>query len=718
MRLPIALLVAAASAVVMAQDRQPDQSTAASKQPTFRAEANYVRVDMYAMQDGRAVEDLKLDEIELLEDGAVQKIETFEHVHVRPAGPQETRIEPNTVRESRAMAADPRARVFVIFLDTYHTQVDGSHKMRLPVVRFLDRVIGQDDLVGVMTPEMSATQLTLGRKTAVISRMMQDDWTWGRRGQITEDPKELRYEQCYPSNRNDADSVAREMIDRRREKLSLDAIDDLVVHLRGLREERKAVLVISEGWTLFGENPRLARDIGDGVPGRPEVFVRGGKPSTSDPNTLGGTTKYECDADRLALARLDHRFRLQRLAEDANRANVSFYPVYPRGLAVFDAPLGPDRPPSPAEDRRNLASRQDGLRMLAENTDGLGVINTNDIEKGMARIVEDLTSYYLLGYYSTNTKLDGKFRSIKVRVARPGVDVRARRGYRGRTAEDLTNETRESAAKAMSTAIHTASVSPRSLLRIRTASWPTTASGDKTTAAVWIVGELDQRMRKDVAWSAGANADLVVVSATGSEVLTKTLQIDATQGMFSLRVPEAGGIPPGEYAVRVRVRPNQDGPLPVSDVARLIVPGVASRLGEGVMWRRGPTTGPRYLMTADPRFLRSERLRLEHATTASTPTVRPPAGPPTSTGSSRSQATATPETRVGGPGAGVATARLLDRAGRPMQVPVQVTDRQDPSGEFRWIVADATLAPLAAGDYAVEVTLGDAKVVTAFKVVP
>ena len=53
-----------------------------------------------------------------------------------------------------------------------------------------------------------------------------------------------------------------------------------------------------------------------------------------------------------------------------------------------------------------------------------------------------------------------------------------------------------------------------------------------------------------------------------------------------------------------------------------------------------------------------------------------------------------------------------------MQVPVQVTERQDPSGEFRWIVADATLAPLAAGDYAVEVTLDNAKMVTPFKVVP
>src|SRR5262245_4548799 len=86
--------------------------------PTFRTEANYVRVDLYAMRNGQAVEDLRQDEIEVLEDGVRQDVVNFEHVHVRPAGPQDSRIEPNTVRESRQMAADPRARVFVIFLDT------------------------------------------------------------------------------------------------------------------------------------------------------------------------------------------------------------------------------------------------------------------------------------------------------------------------------------------------------------------------------------------------------------------------------------------------------------------------------------------------------------------------------------------------------------------------------------------------------------------------
>jgi ribosomal protein S7 len=61
---------------------------------------------------------------------------------------------------------------------------------------------------------------------------------------------------------------------------------------------------------------------------------------------------------------------------------------------------------------------------------------------------------------------------------------------------------------------------------------------------------------------------------------------------------------------------------------------------------------------------------------------------------------------------------MLDRFGKANQVPVTVTERQDESNEFRWIVAEAVLAPLAPGDYAIEVTLGDARQVTAFQLVP
>jgi len=160
--------------------------------------------------------------------------------------------------------------------------------------------------------------------------------------------------------------------------------------------------------------------------------------------------------------------------------------------------------------------------------------------------------------------------------------------------------------------------------------------------------------------------------------------IPAAAGTFAVQIPDAGTLGPGDYAVSVRVRPESGSDLALTDTARVTIPDRAAPLGDAIMWRRGPSTGPQYLRTADPRFQRSERLRLESATALE----------------------------------GAATARVLDRAGKPIAMPVQVTSRTDAASGIRWVVAAATLAPLAAGDYAVEVSLGDAKQVTGFRIVP
>ena len=94
-----------------------------------------------------------------------------------------------------------------------------------------------------------------------------------------------------------------------------------------------------------------------------------------------------------------------------------------------------------------MRRRVEGLRTLAVDTDGIAVIDTNDIDTGLKRIVADMSSYYLVGYYTKNAKLDGRFRKITVRVKRPGVNVRARRGYKAATAEELAPP-RETSAKA------------------------------------------------------------------------------------------------------------------------------------------------------------------------------------------------------------------------------------------------------------------------------
>src|SRR4026208_281290 len=228
--------------------------------PTFRTGANYVRVDAYPTRNGEPVTDLGSADFEILEDKAPQRIEQFEHVVIRSAGPQETRREPNTVAESRQAALDPRARVFVLFLDVSHVEMTASRAIRTPLIEALDRLIGQDDLIAVMTPQMSARDITFARRTTTIEGFLSRYW-WGERdGANFTNPIDYQYAICYPGipRRGETSApdrgIAQEMILRRREKETLESLEDLVRFLGGVREERKAIITITDGWRLYGPN--------------------------------------------------------------------------------------------------------------------------------------------------------------------------------------------------------------------------------------------------------------------------------------------------------------------------------------------------------------------------------------------------------------------------------------------------------------------------------
>ena len=130
------------------------------------------------------------------------------------------------MRESLAMAQSSRARLVVLFLDTYHVEVDGSHAIRKPLVDALDKLIGPDDLVAVMTPEMSAKDITFARKTTTIDGFLTRYWTLGR----ARPDESLPIRRTRPTARAirtsrrarpcaDQNGIAAEMIDRRHEKL-------------------------------------------------------------------------------------------------------------------------------------------------------------------------------------------------------------------------------------------------------------------------------------------------------------------------------------------------------------------------------------------------------------------------------------------------------------------------------------------------------------------
>ena len=148
--------------------------------PTFRTEANYVRVDVYPTRNGAPVTDLRREDFEIVEDKVPQTIEQFDHIVIRGGGAQDARREPNTIAESRLAAQDPRARVFVLFLDINHVELAASRAIRTPLIEALDRLIGPDDLIAVMTPEMSASQVTFARRTTTIEGFLARYW-WGER---------------------------------------------------------------------------------------------------------------------------------------------------------------------------------------------------------------------------------------------------------------------------------------------------------------------------------------------------------------------------------------------------------------------------------------------------------------------------------------------------------------------------------------------------------
>ena len=126
----------------------------------------------------------------------------------------------------------------------------------------------------------------------------------------------------------------------------------------------------------------------------------------------------------------------------------------------------------------------------------------------------------------------------------------------------------------------------------------------------------------------------------------------------------------GDYAVRVRVRRPPPVPVFQNETVRFAVSAAPDASG-AVLIRRGPATGNKEVATADPRFRRSEQIRVE----------------------------------VPVPGTAPMSARLLDRTGKALAIPLTAAVREDADGS-RWQTAQLALAPLAAGDYVIELAEG------------
>ena len=394
------------------QEQQPAQPERAP-QP-FRAAINFVRVDVIVTdRQGNPVLDLKPEDFSVFEDGKPQAVEQFSLVKIDEASQAEAPrpTEPRSEFEEEREAARPDVRLFTILLDDYHVRRGNDLFVRKPLIEFIQNQLAPADMVAIMYPLTSVTDIRFTRNRDALVREIEG--FLGRKGDYTpRNSFEERYA-YYPAI----------TVERIRNEVTMGALKAAAVRMGGLREGRKSIIFVSEGFTTT-----LPAQLNDPVAALPGV----GNRARRDP------TDYRDDRAEF-YSQVDLITLLRDVFDIANRNNTSIYSVDARGLAAFE--YGVESGVPITADSRGLRDTIDSLRMVSDNTDGRAIVNRNDLAVGMKQIIRDASGYYLLGYTSSQAPTDGKFHEIKVRVNRRNVEVRARKGYWALNAEEAARAT-------------------------------------------------------------------------------------------------------------------------------------------------------------------------------------------------------------------------------------------------------------------------------------
>src|SRR6185295_18979219 len=207
-------------------------------------------------------------------------------------------------------AARPDVRLFVILLDDYHVQRGNDLAIRKPLTEFLQNQLAPADMVAIMYPLTPITDLRFSRdREAAISAIEKFE---GRKFNYT--PRNMFEEKyaMYPA----------QTVERVRNQVTMDALKGAAIKMGGLREGRKSIILVSEGFT--GILPAQMQDPIASMPGLSNP-CRGNSGCAGQP-----TARDQMISDQ------DMIFDMQQVFNAAARMNTSIYPVDPRGLAVFE----------------------------------------------------------------------------------------------------------------------------------------------------------------------------------------------------------------------------------------------------------------------------------------------------------------------------------------------------------------------------------------------
>ncbi|MBO0858424.1 MAG: VWA domain-containing protein [Chloracidobacterium sp.] len=382
--------------------KQPDAQTQ-DQAPSVRISTQLVQIDATVTdKKGEHVDDLTEDDFELTLDGKKENITYFRLVRLpepaRPASPAKAprSVAPPPPTPMKTIAPENVVRTIAFVVDDLGLSFESTNYARRGIKKFLDEQMQEGDLVAIIRTgrSLGALQQFTSDKRLLYAALEKLTWTPYSRDMIP------RF------GSGDADAQFEDFSETVYSGGTLGALS-LVV--RGLRElpGRKSAILISDGLRLFGRN---------------------------HDNTQV----------------LD---QVRRLTDLANRSNVVIYSLDAKGLLTL-APTaadntggmnGPQFAARMAQMSRQNFDSQEGLTYLARETGGFAVLNNNDINAGVGRVLKDQMSYYLIGFDPENEKFDMKYHSIKLKTRRPGLLTRTRSGFIGLPddPEKKTPQTRE-----------------------------------------------------------------------------------------------------------------------------------------------------------------------------------------------------------------------------------------------------------------------------------
>jgi len=421
---PLSVVLAVAVAAPSAA-QAPSQSQPAASPPAFRTGTAVVLLDVVIRdKKGRPVPDVKPDEVEVYEDGARQRVDSFRWVETEPL-PVERAAAPSRVPDSAR-------QLNLVSLVFDQLGPDGRRLAAKAATSFLEKGVRPNTWVAVFQIDQRLVLLQPFTNDAAVLR----------------------------------DAVARATAGT----------------YKGVVDEQAA---LEQAQKEIEQAAAAAPDLGGGGRGAPasggqfaaqaqaQALVNMIRLSYSLQRQQQGTTSlypllalmrgHETLAGRKTLIYLSEGLQVPPNLEAvfrstisaANRANVSVYAIDARGLNVERAMAASGDALSQAQraSQRAMQSKGGGsvskeeiyaadtaesaLRLnvegtladLSESTGGFLVANTNDFKQGAERLAADLSGHYELTYQPPSVTYDGRFRRIEVKVARSGVVVQTRSGY-------------------------------------------------------------------------------------------------------------------------------------------------------------------------------------------------------------------------------------------------------------------------------------------------